>query len=207
MPNSSLKFPLWVARAGLPPHRASAASLAIAESRSGGSISARRAPPIFPAFLFSLSMRLSDAWHLSRCLTGDPFVKHFLKMLSITQTEKRSAGLLAGGAFLRAEAWQSGLSHRAYPSADLWVSIPLAGSREFESHRFHHQISGAVAVGAETTPDHHPGDEPDATTVLSNIRLGGRTCQSRHSSTLQPKDELRERTFRRQANRSYCRPL
>lgn len=121
-------------------------------------------------------------------------------MLRDAQKAERPTSRKAGGAFLCAEAWQSGLSHRAYPSADLWVSIPLAGSREFESHRFHHQTSGAVAVGAETTPDHRPGDEPAATTVLVNIRLGGRVCQSRGSHPFNPKDELRERTFPRKAD-------
>lgn len=118
-------------------------------------------------------------------------------MLSIAQNNERPTGLSAGGAFLRAEAWQSGLLHRAYPSADVWASNPLVTSREFEPHRFHHQFSGAVAVGAETTPDHQSGDEPEATTVLSNIRLGGRICQSRQGSPLHLKDELHERTFPR----------
>src|SRR3984957_17038285 len=104
--------------------------------------------------------------------------KHILpRMVADTQKQRRPTGLSAGGAFLCAEAWQSGLLHRAYPSADVWASNPLTASREFEPHRFHHQSSGAVAVGAETTPDHHSGDEPEATTVLSNIRLGGRICQ------------------------------
>lgn len=120
-------------------------------------------------------------------------------MLKQGSYNKAPTRLQAGGGFLRLEAWQSGLSHRAYPSADLWASKPLAGSREFESHRFH-QISGAVAVGAETTPDHHPGDEPEATTVLSNIRLGGRGCQSRRSRPFNSKDELRERTSPRKTD-------
>lgn len=115
-------------------------------------------------------------------------------------TEKRPTCGFAGGAFLRAEAWQSGLLHRAYPSADVWASNPLTASREFEPHRFHQQFNGAVAVGAETTPDHHHGDEPEATTVLSNIRLGGRSCQSRRSHPFNPKDELRERTSPRKAD-------
>ena len=41
------------------------------------------------------------------------------------------------------------------------------------------QSSGAVAVDAVTTPDHRPGDEPDATTVLTNIRFDGCIFQSR----------------------------
>lgn len=112
---------------------------------------------------------------------------------------KRPAGLSAGGAFLCAEAWQSGLLHRSYPPADLWASKPRAGSRQFESDRFH-EFSGADGVGALSTPDHRPGDEPDATTVLSNIRLGGRVCQRRRSHPFNPKDELRERTSPRKAN-------
>src|SRR5258705_10015924 len=98
------------------------------------------------------------------------FSKHIVaSMVRSTHKQERPAGLSAGGAFLCAEAWQSGLLHRAYPSAGVWASIPLVTSRGFETHRFHHhQTSGAVAVGAVTTPDHHPGDEPDAITVLSN---------------------------------------
>jgi hypothetical protein len=122
-------------------------------------------------------------------------------MVRGTHTSKRPSYLSVAGAFLCAEAWQSGLSQRAYPSPDLWASKPLAGSRQFESDRFHHhQSSGAVAVGAVTTPDHHPGDEPDATTVLSNIRLGGRIFQSRTSHPFNPKDELREQPLPRKAD-------
>src|ERR1700681_2998856 len=98
-------------------------------------------------------------------------------MMIDTQKHQRPAGLSAGGAFLCAEAWQSGLLHRASPSAGVWASIPLVTSRGFETHRFHHQISGAVAVDAVTTPDHRPGDEPAATIVLSNIRFDGRIFQ------------------------------
>lgn len=128
--------------------------------------------------------------------------KHILlRMVIDTQKQLRPTGLSAGGAFLCAEAWQSGLLQRAYPSPDLWASKPLAGSRQFESDRFHHnQSSGADGVGALSTPDHRPGDEPDATTVLSNIRLGGRGCQSRPSHPFNPKDELRERTPPRKAD-------
>jgi hypothetical protein len=127
-------------------------------------------------------------------------VKHNNNMLSIDHNNKRPASLSADGAFLCAEAWQSGLLHRAYPSADVRASNPLITSREFDPHRFHHQTSGAVAVDAETTPDHRPGDEPAATTVLDNIRFDGRIFQSRQSSPLHPKDELRELPFPRKAD-------
>ena len=135
-----------------------------------------------------------------------PDVKHIGAMLSIAHTTECPTSRKAGGAFLCAEAWQSGLSHRAYLPADLWASKPLAGSRQFESDRFHHLTSGAVAVGAVTTPDHRPGDEPDATTVLSNIRLGGRIFQSRHGHPFNPKDELREHPLPRPANCYHCLP-
>jgi hypothetical protein len=121
-------------------------------------------------------------------------------MLSIDHTAERPSYLSVAGAFLCAEAWQSGLSHRAYLPADLWASKPLAGSRPFESDRFHHLSSGAVAVDAVTTPDHRPGDEPAATTVLDNIRFDGHIFQSRRSHPLNPKDELRERTPPRKAD-------
>lgn len=99
---------------------------------------------------------------------------HNASMHSEMHQQKRPTGLAAGGAFLRLEAWQSGLLHRAYPSADLWVSKPLAGSREFEPHRFHHLTSGAAVVAAAAAPDHQPRDlAPKQTTVLSNIRLAG----------------------------------
>src|ERR1700744_6524246 len=76
----------------------------------------------------------------------------------------------ADGAFLRSETWQSGLLHRAYPSADLWASKPLAGSREFESHRFHHQTSGADAALTAPAPDHQPRDlAPKKMTASRNI--------------------------------------
>src|SRR5258706_6465065 len=107
-------------------------------------------------------------------------------MLSIDHNNKRPAGLLAGGAFLCAEAWQSGLLHRAYPSADVWASNPLTASREFEPHRFHHQTSGADGVGALSTPDHQPRDlAPEKTIVPENIRLGGRYFQNRRRAVPQ----------------------
>jgi hypothetical protein len=42
--------------------------------------------------------------------------------------------------------------------------------------------------------------QPAATTVLSNIRFDGRIFQSRQSSPLHPKDELREQPFPRKAD-------
>jgi len=129
-------------------------------------------------------------------------------MVREVHTSKRPTILSAGRALMCAEAWQSGLLHRAYPSADVWASNPLVTSREFDPHRFHHHYSsGAVAVDAVTTPDHRPGDEPAATTVLDNIRFDGRIFQSRQSSPLHPKDELREQPLPRKADRSHCRPL
>ncbi len=98
-------------------------------------------------------------------------------MDQIFQTHERPAGLTAGGAFLCAEAWQSGLSHRAYLPADLWASKPLAGSRPFESDRFHHQTSGAIAVAPVTTPDHQPRDWAPEKTTYWNIRLARRSFQ------------------------------
>src|SRR5260370_29557595 len=38
---------------------------------------------------------------------------------------KFPAGLSAGGAFMGAEAWQSGLLHRAYPSVGCWSALTL----------------------------------------------------------------------------------
>lgn len=117
----------------------------------------------------------------------------------MAHTEKGPARFSPEGAFLRLEAWQSGLLHRAYPSADLWASKPLAGSRQFESDRFH-QFSGTAAVAASAAPINHPGDEPEANDHLSNIRLAGLYRQSRSGSSRNPKDELRERTPPRKAD-------
>src|SRR5215468_3149025 len=80
---------------------------------------------------------------------------------------KRPASQKDSRALLCTEAWQSGLLHRAYPSADVLASKPLLTSREFESHRFHHQTSGAASVAAVTTPDHQPRDcAPKRMTML-----------------------------------------
>lgn len=116
--------------------------------------------------------------------------------------DERPTRLQAGGAFLRLEAWQSGLSHRAYPSADLWASKPLAGSREFESHRFHHLTSGAAVVAAAAAPDHQPRDlAPERMTVLDSIRLAGRVFQKRNGPLPQMTDLARhESPSSRQTN-------
>src|SRR5579872_1173206 len=127
-------------------------------------------------------------------------------MVITNQTRERPSYLSVAGAFLCAEASHSGLVQRAYPSPDLWASKPLAGSRQFESDRFHHLTSGADGVGALSTPDHHSGDEPEATTVLSNIRLGGRIFQSRQAHPFNPKDELREQPFPRSTDPNHCLP-
>lgn len=121
-------------------------------------------------------------------------------MVEAFHHEKRPTSLSAGGAFLPLEAWQSGLSHRAYPSADLWASKPLAGSREFESHRFHHQTSGAAAVGAEATPDHQPRDWAPEKTTYWNIRLGGRSFQNRRGPSLNTDWARHERSPSRKAD-------
>lgn len=86
------------------------------------------------------------------------------------EDQKRPSCIPAGRAFLRSEAWQSGLLHRAYPSADVWASNPLTASREFEPHRFHHLTSGADAAGTASTPDHQPRDRtPRKMTASSSI--------------------------------------
>lgn len=119
--------------------------------------------------------------------------------------QERPTSRKAGRAFLRSEAWQSGLSHRAYLPADLWASKPLAGSRQFESDRFL-QFSGTALVAAAAAPINHPGDEPEANDHLSNIRLAGRFCQSRAGSFLHSmKDELHERSQPRPTNRDHRR--
>src|ERR1700761_4134406 len=85
---------------------------------------------------------------------------HYAGMVAQMHKQMRPAGLSAGGAFLCAEAWQSGLLQRAYPSPDLWASKPLAGSRQFESDRFHHQFSGTDGAGTLSIPSHHTGIWP-----------------------------------------------
>jgi hypothetical protein len=115
---------------------------------------------------------------------------------------KRPLPVHRAGAFLRSEAWQSGLLHRAYPSADVWASNPLTASREFEPHRFHHLTSGAEAVAAATAPDHQPRDlAPKRTTVLANIHLAGCIFQNRSGLLPQVTDLARHQyPVSRQAN-------
>src|SRR5713101_9246460 len=112
--------------------------------------------------------------------TGRP-VKHITEMLSIAHTIRRPAGLSAGGAFLCAEAWQSGLLHRAYPSADVWASNPLITSREFEPHRFHHQTSGPVAAETAPSPDLSLRDWAPKRSTSPNIVLSARSFQRSNS--------------------------
>ena len=115
---------------------------------------------------------------------------------------QRPDRLQAAGAFLRSEAWQSGLLHRAYPSADVWASNPLTASREFEPHRFRHLTSGAAVVAPAAAPDHQPRDlAPKRTTVLRNIHLARRIFQNRLGSFPQMTDLARhEYPLSRQAN-------
>jgi hypothetical protein len=130
-----------------------------------------------------------------------PSVKHDGIMLSIAHTAKRPSYLSVAGAFLCAEASHSGLVQRAYPSPDLWASKPLAGSRQFESDRFHHQSSGAAMVAPVTAPIKHTGDEPEANDHLANIRLARLYFQHlAESHPFNPKDELREQPFQRKAD-------
>src|SRR6185312_4856883 len=102
-------------------------------------------------------------------------------MMTDTQKHQRPAGLSAGGAFLCAEAWQSGLSHRAYLPADLWASKPLAGSRPFESDRFHHHNQWDRAVGSSPAPCLSPRDWAPKRLTDRNIR---RFSHIRHLATL-----------------------
>lgn len=127
---------------------------------------------------------------------------HNAGMVAQMHMHERPAGLSAGEAFLCAEAWRSGLTHRAYPSADLWASKPLAGSRQFESDRFHHLTSGAAVVAAAAAPDHQPRDlAPKRTTVLDSIRLAGLIFQNCDGPHPQMTDLARhEQPLPRQAN-------
>jgi hypothetical protein len=125
----------------------------------------------------------------------------------INSSEKRLPNLGVGEAFLYQEAWQSGLSHRSYPPADLWASKPLAGSRQFESDRFHHQSSGTASVAPETAPINRPGDEPEANDHLDNIRLARRFARVASAAPLHMmKDELHEHSFPRPANSNHRLP-
>jgi hypothetical protein len=97
-------------------------------------------------------------------------VKHHAAMLSIVYQQERPVRSNADGAFLRSEAWQRGLLHRAYPSADVWASNPLTASREFEPHRFHHLTSGTDTAQTAPVPDHQPRDlTPKKMTASRNI--------------------------------------
>ena len=93
--------------------------------------------------------------------------------------KKRPACVTAGEAFLRSEAWQSGLLHRAYPSADVWASNPLTAFREFEPHRFLHLTSGTDAAETAPAPDHKPRDRtPRKMTASRNIARFGSVFQN-----------------------------
>lgn len=90
-------------------------------------------------------------------------------MITRMHRRMRPISRKADGAFLCAEAWQSGLLHRAYSSAGVWASIPLVTSRGFETHRFHHQSSGTSTAATALIPIKHPGDEPEANDHLDSI--------------------------------------
>jgi hypothetical protein len=113
----------------------------------------------------------------------------------------------ARGAFLRSEAWQSGLLHRAYPSADVWASNPLTASREFEPHRFLHLTSGTDAVSAAPVPDHQPRDRtPRKMTASRNIAPLRSVFQN--AVLFQTPDRTRrEQPSSQQADRSHRRAL
>src|SRR5437763_6715077 len=103
-------------------------------------------------------------------------------MVTQTHTSIRPTGLSAGGAFLYAEAWQSGLLLRAYPSADVWASNPLTASREFEPHRFHHHlISGPVAAQTAPIPGLSPRDWAPKRSTSPNIVRSARSFQRSNS--------------------------
>jgi hypothetical protein len=53
-------------------------------------------------------------------------------MIDAVHKHERPTCGFAGGAFLRSEAWQSGLLHRAYPSADVWVGNPVQRGHRFQ---------------------------------------------------------------------------
>lgn len=118
-------------------------------------------------------------------------------MVNEMHKSERPTCFPAGGASLCMEAWQSGLLHRAYLPADVWVSKPLLTSRGFETHRFHHPISGTDAAATASIPITSPGDEPVANDHLDYIRPARPHFQSRTEPSLQMKDELHERTFPR----------
>src|ERR1700683_1703086 len=102
---------------------------------------------------------------------------NWLMLLNDQERSRLARAVFAGEAFLRLEAWQSGLSHRAYPSADLWASKPLAGSREFESHRFHHLTSGTDAAETAPAPCLSPRDWAPRRSTEANISRFSRTRQ------------------------------
>src|SRR5260370_10182579 len=133
-------------------------------------------------------------------MLANRFGKHIMaSMVRSTQEYQRPAGLSAGGAFLCAEAWQSGLLHRAYPSAGVWASIPLVTSREFEPHRFHHQTSGPVAAETTASPDLSPRDWAPKQSIWRNIILSSPPCQ-RFQSFNMTNWAHHERSYSRPAN-------
>ena len=117
-----------------------------------------------------------------------------------TTKQSRPTCISAGEAILSVEAWQSGLLHRAYPSADVRASNPLITSREFEPHRFHHQFSGADAAATAPAPIKHPGMSPKRMTIWTIYARQGAISSFAWSHPFNPKDELREQPFPRKTD-------
>lgn len=73
-------------------------------------------------------------------------------MLNRAATQERLPCEIAGEALCCAETWQSGLLHRAYPSASATGVQPLQALRGFETHRLHQPKAGPEAVDAAAGP-------------------------------------------------------
>jgi hypothetical protein len=89
-------------------------------------------------------------------------------MMDKMHTYRRPTGLSAGEAFLCAEAWQSGLLHRAYPSADVWASNPLRAGKIRDS------IRGGCVIDTANSRQRHTGSEPGcAAALIPGMNRGG----------------------------------
>jgi hypothetical protein len=104
-----------------------------------------------------------------------PACVHNAGMIKEMHEQERLTRRQAGGAFLYVEVWQSGLLHRAYLSADAWVSKPLLASREFESHCFHHYRVGPTRRQPSRPRSATPGLGPKVVTISANIVASGQS--------------------------------
>src|SRR5262249_45902812 len=157
----SLKLPRCVASAVFD-QRANAASRAIWDRRLGANTSARRAPPICPAFRLSSVSSMTDsyAWHRRLCLTPILSVKHTWIMPSMAPTQERLPCQQAGEAFfVSARGSSSGQGRGDYTPETSVRTRLLAPSA----------LVGPSLLEAAASPCHQPRDWAPRCQTVRNI--------------------------------------